>query len=397
MTTEIIHGAPGSYKTSSLVSLYLQPALVQNRTIITNIRGFASIDKLNDVYDLDSHSEIIVVPHDEQGFEQMARFYQWAPKHAFILMDEGQRVYPSRLTKLACFDLQQHDDPEWPKSVEEAFDKHRHFGWDIYISTTNIAKIHKEIRQVAEFGYRHKNMAGLVPFMKGRYKRVQHDPENNGKSLSYVLSSKICKIDKRAFNCYESTTTGKTKDIETKSALLGSGKVIFYSFLAVFALLFLVAYFATHDNPYSISANTPKNPVPAVDTPSAVVSSRRVSVSDDNNRLALQDVALNLMNSISYYSGSTLYKNGTTYQLVNYFFSDQLGQLSSYQLKYFGIAFQPISNMYLLSYGDVVRLIPVGNPHPDYWHPDDNSSQQHDNNAIGGSEALAAAPADSVQ
>lgn len=213
MTTAIIHGDPGSFKTSSLVSDYLVPAVKAGRLIVTNIRGIISLEEIAELYgfELPDTAEIIQVPFDQNGFEQMARFFHWVPFGALILMDEGQRVYPTRLRDFKNFDLIS-DDPVRPKTVEDAFDSHRHMNWDIFISTTNISKIHKEIRAVAEFGYRHKNLATVFSFLKGRYKRVTHNAENSGSAISHAISSTVKKIDSRCFDVYQSTATGKTKD-----------------------------------------------------------------------------------------------------------------------------------------------------------------------------------------
>jgi zona occludens toxin len=114
--------------------------------------------------------------------------------------------------------------------------------WDIYISTTNIGKVHKEIRAVAEFGYRHKNMASIFAFMKGRYKKVTHNAENSGTALSHEITSAIIKIDPRCFNAYNSTATGKVKDTESAKSVSPFSRpkvqIIFLLFLAIFAFLF---------------------------------------------------------------------------------------------------------------------------------------------------------------
>lgn len=228
MTTAIIHGDPGSYKTSSLVSDYLVSGLKQGRVIVTNIRGVKTPEETALIYgfELPDSSQIINVSFDEDGFEKMARFFHWVPEGSLILMDEGQRVYPTRLRDFKLYDL---NDPKSsrPKTVEDAFDSHRHMNWDIYISTPNIGKVHKEIRAVAEYGYRHKNLATVFSFMKGRYKRVTHNAENSGASLTHAISSSIKKIDKRCFDVYESTATGKTKDSQAGVSFFKQPKILF--------------------------------------------------------------------------------------------------------------------------------------------------------------------------
>lgn len=228
MTTAIIHGDPGSYKTSTLISDYLVSAIQQGRHVVTNIRGVKTVEEIAEIYgfELPDSSQITLVPFNEVGFEQMARFFHWVPEGALILMDEGQRVYPTRLRDFKEYDLKSPQDDKRPRTVEDAFDSHRHMNWDIYISTPNINKIHKEIRAVAEFGYRHKNMATVFSFMKGRYKRVTHIAENSGAAIGHAISASLRKIDKRAFDVYQSTATGQTKDSAAAFSFFKQPKVL---------------------------------------------------------------------------------------------------------------------------------------------------------------------------
>lgn len=234
MTTAIVHGDPGSFKTSSLVNDYLIPAVRAGRVVVTNIRGVKTPQEISEIYKFDLHpdAQIFNVEFNEAGFELMAKFFHWAPLGALILMDEGQRVYPTRLRNFTHYD--NPEDNGRPKTVEDAFDSHRHMNWDIYISTPNISKIHKEIRAVAEFGFRHKNLATVFSFLKGRYKRVVHNAENSGASLSNVISSTLKKMDVRTYECYQSTATGTTKDVTTSVSLFKQPKVIL--------LLLVIAY-----------------------------------------------------------------------------------------------------------------------------------------------------------
>lgn len=270
MTTAIIHGDPGSYKTSTLISDFLVPAIQKGRVVVTNIRGVKTPEEIAEIYnfDLPDTAQIILVSFDQVGFEQMARFFHWAPAGALILMDEGQRIYPTRLRSFSEYDLLTTSEDGRPRSVEDAFDSHRHMNWDIYISTTNIGKVHKEIRAVAEFGYRHKNMASIFAFMKGRYKKVTHNAENSGTALSHEITSAIIKIDPRCFNAYNSTATGKVKDTESAKSVSPFSRpkvqIIFLLFLVIFAFLFSKL---TSDSP--LPPMFSGNPKPATSSPHA--------------------------------------------------------------------------------------------------------------------------------
>lgn len=232
MTAVIHHGAPGSYKTFSIIQNVLVEALQAGRVVITNIRGFDSVEKVKTALsiELPDTAQIWYIEPDDSGFRTMATFFHWAPAGALIAMDEGQRIYPTRSRRFDHLDL--HDDIPIldasdtqlldistrqpimrPKTVEIAFDQHRHFNWDIYISTPNISKIHKEIRLVVEWAYRHRNNSGLLPWMKNTWTEFRHDAENNGKSIShYSGSPKRYKAQQKYFACYESTATGTAKN-----------------------------------------------------------------------------------------------------------------------------------------------------------------------------------------
>lgn len=263
MTTAIVHGDPGSYKTSSLVNDYLVPAVKSGRVVVTNIRGVKTPQEISDIYKFPLHpdSQIITVDFNEEGFNLIARFFHWAPLGALILMDEGQRVYPTRLRNFNEFDNPANDGR--PKTVEDAFDSHRHMNWDIYISTPNISKIHKEIRAVAEFGFRHKNLATVFSFLNGRYKRVVHNAENSGAALSNVISSTLKKMDKRCFDVYESTATGKTKDVSSSVSLFKQPKVLLLLLVILYSFWNIGSTLSDTDGLPAIFGGTSKLSAPA--------------------------------------------------------------------------------------------------------------------------------------
>jgi zona occludens toxin len=315
MTAAIIHGDPGSYKTSSLVSDYLVPAVKQGRVVVTNIRGVKTPQEIADAFgfELPESADIMLVPFDDQGFDLMARFFHWAPFGAIILMDEGQRVYPTRLRNFDEFD--NHQFPDRPSSVENAFDTHRHHNWDIYISTPSISKIHKEIRTVAEFGYRHKNMAALFSFLKGRYKRVTHLADNSGTSLSHALSTNFRKIDERCFDVYQSTATGQHKDTDSKVSLFKQPKILFLLLCIALAVGSLVSNIAAHGVPAMLGGSVSQDPVSNAVAPVSPVRS------DAPFRAAAGDVHLGQVDQ-NPFGNMTIYLQGN--------FGDQLLFLVEY-------------------------------------------------------------------
>ncbi len=215
MTAVIYHGPPGSYKTFSVTQDVIVPALKKGRLVVTNIRGLTSIDTIEQALNiqLPDTAQIMALPHTREGFYDIARFFHWAPKGALIVMDEGQRIYPTRQKTLAIFDFpggkEAAEEMERPATLEDAFDQHRHHNWDIYITTTHIDKIHREIRNVCEYGYRHRDVTGFLPWWRNRWKETKHDPSNNGTAPTHAVGQpRVRKADKRVFKCYQSTATG---------------------------------------------------------------------------------------------------------------------------------------------------------------------------------------------
>lgn len=249
MTAVIHHGPPGSYKTFALIQRVIIPALQEGRTVCHNIRGLNSVERIANTMGIEipAEAKLMAVEHDSQaGFEHMARFYQWAPVGALIVMDEGQRVYPTRLRNLSEFDTP-IDERETldsgvqrPWNVENAFDQHRHMNWDIYISTTNVAKIHKEVRAVVEYGFRHRDMAGVLPWYKNKWREFKHDAESSGKAVShYIGTPELYTADPRVFECYQSTATGTAKGSSENKSIFADPKL--RVFLAITVLC--IGYF----------------------------------------------------------------------------------------------------------------------------------------------------------
>lgn len=263
MTTAIHHGDPGSFKSFSVVQRVMVPSVLgivtkdengnkitEARPIVTNIRGFNSIERIETALGKKVHpdSEIIYVEADStKGFDVMGKFFHWVPKGALIVIDEAQRVFSKRRHRnLSCYDLPldrfqeegitQHDSyPLWdgdydrPTDVENAFDQHRHYNWDIYLCTPNIAKLHPEIREVAEVAYRHKGRGHLLKSWKLKWREYAHDPEVSGKSPAhYEGTPKTYKADKKYFACYQSTKTGKAKSTSEVRAIYSDPKLLFY-------------------------------------------------------------------------------------------------------------------------------------------------------------------------
>ena len=258
MATSIHHGAPGSFKSFSLVQRFAIPALQAGRCVVCNVRGFDSLERIIEQYpDIDFPATAKLIYLETTTRESrliMAGWFHWVPIGALIIIDEGQEIYPDRrdfkLESLDVFVCPVDFEPEQitegrPVDVFTAFDKQRHYQWDIFISTTNIAKIKSEIRQVTEWAFRHRSLAGLFPWMKTSWIEHQHDPETNGKSESHRVGSPVRhKADPRIFKCYKSTATGGVTESQAGQSILKNPVLLLPLFGLVFGVGLLVYTFS---------------------------------------------------------------------------------------------------------------------------------------------------------
>ncbi len=276
MATSIHHGPPGSYKSFTLVQRFAIPALQAGRVIVTNIRGFDSVDRVIEQFPEtvfpDTSTIIWIDTTTKPGRDKMARWFHWAPFGAMIIIDEVQQIYPDRRDfKLESLD---HYTPlpgevvediglaeGRPEDVFTAYDKQRHYNWDIFCSTPNIAKVKKEIREVSEWAFRHRDISNLLPWYKNTWIEHQHDPENNGKSASHRAGSPTkYKADPRVFRCYASTATGNHVKSKAGRSILSDPKVLSVIGLVAGCLLW---FFFTYNNKYHSKANPAPVVVPA--------------------------------------------------------------------------------------------------------------------------------------
>lgn len=239
MSIKIHHGPNGSYKTSGAIQDDAVPALKEGRLIITNVRGFTLERVLQVMPELPSSVDIINLDLESlEDMERMRTWFQWAPRGAFIIFDETQLVFPKAWRER---DLERFDFPGGPEEAAKAdrpmnwldgWTRHRHWNWDIVLTTPNIAYIRDDIRMTCEMAYKHSNLA--VIGISGRYKEAQHDAQVNRPPMEgTVIEYKRIKPD--TFRLYQSTATGVTQDTKAGKSLLRSPKLL--ALLAFMALL----------------------------------------------------------------------------------------------------------------------------------------------------------------
>ncbi|MDP2098592.1 MAG: zonular occludens toxin domain-containing protein [Methylobacter sp.] len=286
MATSIHHGPPGSFKSFTLVQRFAVDALEKGRVVVTNIRGFTSIDRVQDQFpDIkfpDSADLIFVSTEIEAGRQLMAGWFHWAPLRALILIDEGQRIYPDRRdfklesldkkivppgfdVEVIAIEIQDEYTGERhiihrPEDVFTAFDMQRHFQWDVHLSTPNIAKIKSPIREVAECAYRHKSLGGKLPlFFKNTWYEFQHDAENAGKFANQIVGKpRKYKADEKIFACYQSTATGEHTESNADQSIFGDPKLKLLLFVIVCCIgVFIYLLLGRSSTPSNLKAVQP--------------------------------------------------------------------------------------------------------------------------------------------
>lgn len=231
MSIKIHHGANGSYKTSGAIQDDAIPALQEGRLIITNVRGFTLERVLLEMPELPDSVDIINLDLEKlEDMERMRTWFQWAPRGAFIIFDETQLVFPKSWRER---DLERFDFPGGPEAAAEAdrpmgwldgWTRHRHWNWDIVLTTPNIQYIRDDIRMTSEMAYKHVNMAVLG--IGGRYKEAQHDAQLNRPPADGTIVE-YKRIKPATFRLYKSTATGKTQDTRAGKSMLKSPRILF--------------------------------------------------------------------------------------------------------------------------------------------------------------------------
>ncbi|TLX71402.1 hypothetical protein FAS41_24910, partial [Pseudomonas nicosulfuronedens] len=220
----------GSYKTSGAIQDDAVPALKDGRVIITNVRGF-TLERAYTVFpDLPNTAQIINLDLESLAdLEKMRTWFQWAPRGAFLIFDETQLLFPKSWREK---DLEKFDFPGGPEAAHEAdrpmgwldaWTRHRHFNWDIVLTTPNISYIRDDIRMTCEMAYKHSNLA--VIGIPGRYKEAQHDAQLNRPPADGTIVE-YKRIKKQTFRLYQSTATGKTQDTKAGKSLFRSPKLV---------------------------------------------------------------------------------------------------------------------------------------------------------------------------
>lgn len=320
MAIKIHWGSNGSYKTAGAVMDDIIPAILEGRTIITNIRGLTSDRALKVFPDAPNSLEIINLDLDSvDGLSRCRNWFMWAPKGALIVFDEAQLVFLKswREKDLAAFDypggIEEAAKADRPSSFLDAFTRHRHFNWDVVLTTPNIKMIHSNIRETTETAFKHTNYALLGPIFKkliGDYKEVFHDAQLNQPAPKSIQRNR--RISKKVFKLYDSTSTGVIKDTRAGTSVFASIPLLIGLFVCISAIAYSVLSGGYGD---LLSKSEAPSSFPIQSNTSQVIS-----VSDDSTGRVQHDTVDHLESFISLYdikiSGHSNINNTFVYHLM---------------------------------------------------------------------------------
>ena len=278
MPIKIHYGPPGSFKTSgALGDDFLREARA-GRVIVTNVRGLNRGRVIDEFPDLPESFDVIHVDDkSEDGRQKLAKWFHWAPKGAFIFLDEVQDIWPKRWrdSDIKALDypggLAQATKDDRPFCWDQAFDKHRHWNWDMVLTTPSYKKVRDDVKGVADMAYKHKDLALLG--WSGRYIEAAHLADDSGSSQSDYLNVQKKKVPAYVFKLYDSTATGAHSTTKSGFNLFANPRVFI---LLVCFLGALYMGFGRGSLPPQLGGSKPAvspSPSPAASVPSSPVSS----------------------------------------------------------------------------------------------------------------------------
>jgi zona occludens toxin len=130
-----------------------------------------------------------------------------------LLFDEAGVIFPKAWNQKMIDSLayqggvDKAEEDNRPPTWDIAWQKQRHWNWDIILTAPNIKYIRDDIRQTTESAFKHRNKALFGPMFKG-YKEGQHDGQKDGKAYSDFESVRDKRVSALAFELYDSTKTG---------------------------------------------------------------------------------------------------------------------------------------------------------------------------------------------
>lgn len=253
MPVHIRHGSPGSFKTAAAVWFDVLGWLRDGRTVYTNIRGMVDAEEVAKIckIKLPDTARVIVVDTDsEQERHRFACWFHWLPIGAAICIDEAQFIYPPRRDfKPETLDypggLDAATASKRPADIFTAIDKHRHYNWDVCLTTPSISKIPAWLRSVVESAYHHRNMEHLPLYGKRKARIHRHDASSSGTTITKTSDYSLKKIPVRVHELYGSTITGTVTANRASNNPLKNPRLLGFLGLFVIGALFSAYAFSS--------------------------------------------------------------------------------------------------------------------------------------------------------
>lgn len=360
MPIKIHYGPPGSYKTAGAMTDDFLREAKSGRVIVTNVRGVTRQRCLDLMPDLPASFDVICVDDKtDDGREKWAHWFHWVPKGAFIFVDEVQDIWPKRWrdADIKALDypggLRQATADDRPFCWDQAFDKHRHWNWDMVLTTPSYKKVRDDIKGVADAAYKHKDLA-LIGWA-GHYIEAMHLADDTGANQSDLLTVVRKKVSPDVFKLYDSTATGQHRTNLNGFNLFKSPRV-----LVLLVVLGLAIYFGFGRGDIKIFPGAAVSPPAAAGSASVpgAPSGRSVGARDDDGRRFVPDDVTPFA-STDVYIASSIFIQGRWRYAVGYantvFTHDQIIDMG-YSVRTYG------SCGVQLKRGDFVRFITCGFP-----------------------------------
>jgi zona occludens toxin len=398
MSIKCYWGSNGSYKSASAVEYDIIPELLNGRIVVTNIRGCTLAKCIEQYPEIPESADVIYIDTAVAGsMDKLQKWFRWAPHGALIVIDEVQNVHRSswRERDLEKFILEvdvnghkrkaTYEEAEQlgqPYDFLDAFTRHRHFNWDLVLTTPNIKYVRSDIRNTTEVCYRQAN--GALLGFKGRFKRSMHDADENKPSSTSLTQT--LKINQKTFRCYDSTSTGKVQDTRAGTNIFKSPQLLLALACALGA--FCYSYFS---GGFDAIGGKPAEQGQAVVSQDAKASSEGAAVDTKEGASSAPDGVSNLLShesiagddalinqdvfaeydaSISYFEGFSSGK--VVYFLIQFDKWKENGRpfsMSSGELISIGYRFRWLSECAVMLYfGESQRLVTC-------WHPVQKNSE----------------------
>lgn len=221
-------GTPGSGKTYEAMKIIITN-LRTGRKIYTNIDGCndascrEGLRLLTELELWDFESRFIYLK-PEQVFE----LWKHVSDNAFIVIDEVHEFFGNR-----DWDTQKNKDfIVWAK-------KHRHYGFDLLMCTTNIDGVDKQVRGLSQWTYDFRKTDYFGRLLKGNYELAAHVGEYTG---GKPFKKWFRRYDKNIFHCYKSYITDDIKELNLNNK---SVNVLMHPVILALPVILIFAIYMT--------------------------------------------------------------------------------------------------------------------------------------------------------